>query len=308
MYHTILVPLDGSTLSEQAIPMACRVAQHNNAVLHLVHVHTLGDFVHVEGLPVIDEQLRTLGRVHEQSYLEQIRERIMAYNSLQVVIANPDVEGTLASTLTHYAAKAGCDLVVLATHGHGGLERMWLGSVTDALIRLTHLPLLLVRPREDVPSEPTAEVSHILIPLDGSAFAESILDPAVAFGAVFGARYTLLHVVEPLMLLQPDPFMLSLVADPDDTQRRQAQAAQYLETIAGRHRLEKQTISTQTVIASSVAPMILDFAERTPRTVITLATHGQRGLQRLLLGSVADKVVRGATTPILLFRPSQASR
>ena len=179
MYQTILVPLDGSVLSEQALPIAQTLAQRTSAAMHLVHVHTLNDGIYMEELPVIDDQLHSLGRTHEHMYLEQVRERLATTAQISITTANPDTEGTVALTLANYARDAACDLTIMATHGHSGFERFWLGSTTDALLRLTNMPLLLIRPKEQEPLTVPPAVQHIIIPLDGSHLAEAVLEQAV---------------------------------------------------------------------------------------------------------------------------------
>src|SRR5512138_2571716 len=89
MYRSILVPLDGSPLSEYALPMACDIARRSGALLRLVHVHVLYTPapIYVEGMPVIDEQMHSLGKAHERAYLEGIRDRLVGEADLQCAIA-----------------------------------------------------------------------------------------------------------------------------------------------------------------------------------------------------------------------------
>jgi nucleotide-binding universal stress UspA family protein len=142
MYHSVLVPLDGSPLSEYALPTACDIARRSGAVLRLVHVHmhATPDPIYVEGLPVIDERMQSLGTDPERAYLERIRDRIIAEQDLRVTIAIREPvsevgrEATIAEALVAEAAGTNTDLIVMTTHGHGGLTRFWLGSVADALV------------------------------------------------------------------------------------------------------------------------------------------------------------------------------
>src|SRR5262245_59648445 len=151
MYRNLLVPLDGSPFSEQALPFACGIAQRSGAVLHLVHVHTRSDTISIEGMPVVDADLHALGREHERTYLAQVRDRLLSSVKLSVISANPDNDGSVAGTLARYVAAHQIGLVVMATHGRGGLARAWLGSVADALVRCSPAPLVLLRPGTGVP-------------------------------------------------------------------------------------------------------------------------------------------------------------
>ena len=119
----------------------------------------------------------------------------------------------MADEIAEYAASVGADMVLMTTHGHTGVSRMWLGSVADALIRQTTLPILVVHPGEqgNVPRD-VLSFKHILVPLDGSDLSASILGPATEVARATGARLTLLHVVSSTAVLGARIFPLM----PDD--------------------------------------------------------------------------------------------
>ena len=193
----------------------------------------------------------------------------------------------------------------MTTHGRGGFERFWLGSVTDALLRSTHVPLLLVRPDYRTEGTELPRLDHVLIPLDGSALGEYILQPALALGQLLDADYTLLQVVDPLLLAGPVPYAEPVDLDPDRTMWRQTEARSYLGDLAAQ--LSREGRAQANVVVGGVVPTILEQVADRPNTVIALATHGHNGVARLLLGSVADKVIRSTTTPVLLVRPEQSA-
>lgn len=305
MYNAILVPLDGSPVGEQALPLACRIAQQAGATLHLVHVHTLGDIVSIEGMPVIDDQLRSLGRDHERTYLERMRTRLTLNSPLTIVCANPDCDETVAHTLTQYSAAHRNDLVVMTTHGRSGAARFWLGSVADVLLRTSTIPLLLVDAHDGEPAALPAAGSQILIPLDGSVLAEQVVEPALALGDPMGAAYLLVQVVQPTMFYGPVPYAEPVDLDYEGTQRRHAEAQRYLDSVAQRLQAAGARVTTLALIAEHPAQAILDVAQQQAPALIALATHGRSGLRRAFLGSIADKVVRGATIPVLVYRPPE---
>src|SRR5512134_3053042 len=142
--HPILVPLDGSGLAELAVPVAAGLAQRAEAQMRLVHVHVpiSAEPIHVEGLPVIDERMRSQRREHEQAYLVGASRRLAG----GVAVSTALIDGPVAAALTAEAERSGAELIVMTTHGRGGFERAWLGSVADALVRTSPVPLLLVRP------------------------------------------------------------------------------------------------------------------------------------------------------------------
>lgn len=311
VFQKIVVPLDGSQFGEHALPHACAIATRCNAVLRLVHVHSASvSPVYVEGQPVIDENLRSLHHQHEQRYLERIKERLVgqmsgftieveAYDRPLESIVNESVGEFLAKTI---AARSDVDLIVMATHGRGGASRLWLGSVADALLHLSHVPLLLVRPQSSEPDFthlPTYQ--NILIALDGSPLSEQILDPAQTLGDLMAAEYTLLQVIPPLPTTFGPTAEQLVKANAQGVQQAQA----YLSQVAQRRAQSGQRVHYRASNHNNVATAILEDAARYHHDLIAMATHGQSGLRRLVIGSVTDKVVRGATLPVLVHRPKQ---
>ena len=143
MYRSILVPLDGSSPSEQSLPYAAALARRSGAPLQLVYVHTpliLGEGVMYLGMP--DIQLWE----EEKNYLLKVVDRLKKA-SLEKVTADL-LEGPVAETLQEHALGKGCDLVVMTTHGRGPVSRFWLGSVADQLVHRLPIPLLLIHTRE----------------------------------------------------------------------------------------------------------------------------------------------------------------
>jgi nucleotide-binding universal stress UspA family protein len=316
MYRAILVPLDGSQLSEGALPVACEIARRSGATLHLllVAVRAMAAPIFVEGLPVIDEELHSLGKMHDRAYLEQIRDRLIAEGELSVTVAvlDPldadDHDQTIPGFIAAYVAANDIDLIVMTTHGRGGLTRFWLGSVADALIRLSPAPILLLRSR-DAAAEPrqAATLRRFLIPLDGSARSEAVVAPALALGQLLGAEYTLLHVVVPAVLGPAAPFTTPTDFDPERTGRDQAEAQRYLEEVAGRLQGLGATAHARVLVADQVALAILEEHRREGYDLIAMSTAGRSGIRRLLIGSVADKVLRRAEAPLLLHREEAPS-
>jgi len=310
LYRSILVLLDGSPFAEHALPCAYEIAQRSGATLRLVHVHTLSATpIHVEGQPVIDENLASLSREHERMYLEQVKARlpeVYAEIDITVQVLDRSVESivneSLGAFLAAHIATTGIDLVVMTTHGRGGLARFWLGSVADMLVRLTNVPILLIRPTENPPDFAHPPVfQQILVPVDGSVLSEQIIEPALALGELLQAEYTLLLVVEPLYA-DYNLITHTTTLDAEAIQRAQS----YLATLAQRLGTENRSIATRFILAENPAVVILEHAQRHANDLIAMATHGRSGVKRLLIGSVADKVLRGATTPVLVYRPQES--
>jgi nucleotide-binding universal stress UspA family protein len=291
MYRSILVPLDGSSFGEHALPFALSLARRAGAQVHLAHVH-------VEPRPAQADD--AAGRAAERMYLDGLVQRAEA--SWDVPITTMLLGGPVADSLHEYAAERQADLIVMTTHGRGALSRFWLGSIADALMRRAAMPVLLVRPQErplDIVHEPA--IKHILVPLDGSPLAEYILPHATALGRLVRAEYTLLQAIEPAFVMYGAEISAAAV-DALATERLRAQAQGYLDRIAERLRAEGLAAQAATMI-DLASTAILTYAQEQAVDLIALETHGRTGLARWLIGGVADKVIRGATVPVLLHRP-----
>jgi nucleotide-binding universal stress UspA family protein len=299
VFHTILAPLDGSPASEQALATAARLAQHSQVTLHLAHVHSPYTTapITIEGLPVIDEELRSRAADHELAYLRRVAASVTT--AVDPIIARLD--GPVAFTLASYCQEIGADLLVLTTHGRSGFTQLWLGSVTEALLHSLSVPMLLLRPAP-APASPTP-FRHILVPLDGSALAEQILSHAVALADYDGAELTLLRVVEGSSAPDTGRSALYRPRESSATEQR-ATAELYLSRLAAELLTAGHPAHTVVVAAEHPARAILAAAQDRGADLIALATRGRSGLARSLLGSVADKVIRGGTLPLLAIRPS----
>ncbi|HWB10816.1 MAG TPA: universal stress protein [Pirellulales bacterium] len=302
VFRSVLVPLDGSAFGEQALPVALSIARRAQAALFIAHVHVPYAMAYGDSLPPFADSVEDKIIEREQSYLSEATQRLTAASS--VPVSSRFVEGAaVAEAIETAAAVNQADLIVMTTHGHGPLSRLWLGSVADELIRRASLPVLLVRPREataDLDQE--AVFQHILVPLDGSPAAEEILEPAATLGRLMQARYTLLGVTPPLSHGELDPTSPAMAGRTHSTGQWHAITEAYLNRVAARLQDRGLLVQARVVARQQVAPAIIEQAETLGVDLIAMTTHGRRGLPRMLLGSVADKVVRGATTPVLLWR------
>lgn len=302
MIRSILVPLDGSSFSEQALPLAMKVARASGARLHLVQVHEPPVLpVNPEGASMAFAEWESAIRQAEEENLRAVANRCMEAG---VAVARAELlEAPVANALSTYAHEVGVDLVVMTTHGRGGISRAWVGSVADAVARRCSAPVLLIRP----PLERTgADLGHILIPLDGSELSEQVIEAAVALGVLTGARYTLLRVALPVPSL---PIRVELPADEQRAleERQRAEILQELDRAAEPLRVRGYRVDTMVVHDESPALAILECAGQVGADLIALATRGRGGWSRIALGSVADKVMRGAVVPVLLYRPMPRS-
>jgi nucleotide-binding universal stress UspA family protein len=309
MLRSILVPLDGSTFGEHALPLALAIARRADATLRLAHVHQPVSPIGVAAVAVLDDVEVALKK-QEQAYLDALVHRLSQAASVRVTTALLD--GEVASALEAHAGQVSADLVVLATHGRGAFRRFWLGSVADELVRHLRAPVLLVHPRDEAPDlkqEPS--LKHVLLPLDGTPLAEQMIEPALELGQLLGPRFTLLRAIRPVLGPDywPDGGTLEGMTD-TLLERARAhlkqlhdEAQHYLDGVAERLRGRGLRVETRVLVEEQPAAAILREAKAHGADLIALETHGRRGLARLLLGSVADKVVRGSPVPVLVHRP-----
>jgi nucleotide-binding universal stress UspA family protein len=303
MYRSLLVPLDGSDFGEHALPLALSLARRLGVPLRVVHVHVSPWGVYGELGGQYDETTDRILRERDRAYLDAVVQRLAA--AADVPLSSALLDGPVADAIGWHATAAESGLLVMTTHGRGPLARFWLGSVADALVRQASIPILLVQPKEappDLAQEPV--LGRVLIPLDGSELAEQILEPALALGAATQAEYTLLRVVQPM---KPGGHIQLLKQLQDLHRQDWTEAQEYLERSTERLRSRALTVQTRVVSHDQPAAAILGDASAHGADLIALATQGRGGLKRLLLGSVADKVLRGAATPVLVYRPVDKS-
>lgn len=298
-FQHILVPLDGSPFAEAALPWAVSIARRAGGRIELLNVREEAPPAgYAEYLVGQGQDWVETAEAEARAYLDHTAARLSDRlpGRVQVVVE----AGRPAARIADYCARSGAGLIVMATHGHGAVSRAWLGSVADDLVRRAPSPLLLARPgneRADLSADPV--LRRVLVALDGSDRAEEALDLAVPLGMLFEASYTLLRAIELLPQIG-GAFMADTVATDYRLLAQERSAAEsYLSAIA--ERLRRRELGAQFVVVDGSPPTcILDYAERHETDLIVLSTRGLGGLQRLLLGSTADKVIRGAHVPVLV--------
>jgi nucleotide-binding universal stress UspA family protein len=306
MYHRIVVPLDGTAFSEYALPYAVGLAQRSGAKLELCHVH-----VHQDRNPdfaaltpyqfqqcvAAEYEYDSDSEARETDALEQLAARLQEGSSIPVTTRA--LSGRVDGAIQHEAEAAVADLVVMATHARGGFARVRLGSVADRLVRRLDIPVLLLQPGEHpVPPEFTG-FRRALVPLDGSPFSEQVLAQSIPLLRASGARPRLLHVIAPLL----GPARRGGEAPEERIIQRRADAVSYLEGQARTLAAEGIEADREVVVDRSAAAAILAAAADPDMDVLVMATHGRGGVTRLLMGSVADQVLRHCRKPLLLYRP-----
>ena len=291
MYRNILIPLDGSELAERALPMAKAVAARSDGSITLLTV-----------VGSTDERDR--GAMAGERYLDRLlRDLSPPTSRVHVLTATGDpAEEILA------AAGQTADLIAMTTRGRSGIVRGLLGSVTDRVVRSTNVPLLITR-SESAPAVDDARIENIVCPLDGTALAEAALSHATAFARLFSAKVTLLHALGPFpqkILGERSDAGSDRLSDLEaipDSDELIAAARAYVDR--KRNELEDAHLSLDVrVELGQPRAEIVRLANDRPGSMIVMSTSGESGVKRWALGGVADGVIRTASVPTLVVRPS----
>ena len=311
MYSKIIVPLDGSELSEQALPYAQMVASSLSAPIELVQAYDI--------LPST-----LLGARHRRDAIGQLEQvsQVRAEVSLTPARRRLEEAGLTASAVTQrgsaadvISAQASSDpsaLVVMSTHGRGGISRWVMGSVADKVLHTIPNPMLIVRANVLGPASPETSLQSVVVPLDGSPRSELSLPHAISMAATLSASITVLRVtpseehyrqelsaVTPELGAIPD---LELLGPGDLIAEDKADVAAYLRDVSNRMAIDHaHGVVTEQVVRDNIAQAIIDRASAQPSLVV-MSTHGRSGLGRMTLGSVTDRVIRHSNVPVLVIR------
>jgi nucleotide-binding universal stress UspA family protein len=287
LFKRLLVPLDGSPLAEQALPFARAMARIVDGDLILVRA------TNVKGayLDLAEAQVRAA--TEAEHYLKEVADRYGTCHPVEYSVPYGDPAAAVAGVAQTRAA----DLIVMTTHGRGELARMVLGSVADAVVRETRVPLLLIRAGLEIDAWEQG-LHRILVPLDGSALAEAALPRVAELARLTNARLTLLQVIGPPM---PELTAFEIARLPEDDGELAAEAEAYLRRVAAT--LHERGLDVDTAVRfGDPAACIAEETALNHHDLVAMSTHGRSGIDRLVVGSVADRVLRTARAPLLLFR------
>jgi nucleotide-binding universal stress UspA family protein len=296
-----LVPLDGSRLAESVLPVAQQMASRFHTRMTLLHI--------MEEHPptVIHGERHLTGVAQAQAYLAEIALRLQS-SALPVEIhVHQDKEANVARSIVQHAQEMNADLVIMCTHGHGGLRELLFGSNAQQALQRGTQSILLLFPREDG-SVPPFHLQRILVPLDGSSAHEPALPAAITLARTLGAELHLVLVIPTLATLSGEqavtglllPLTMRAVLD-----LSQQDAADYLEQAVARCRAEGVAARAE-VLRGDIVPAVLGLAERLNVDLIVLASHGRTGLDALLTGSVAARITGRRIRPLLLVRAEKS--
>ena len=295
MFTRILVPIDFSPPSDAALAYARRLAGTFEAALHLLHVAD-ATFMRAFVADPADRDTAMLNRLDDR-LTDEDRQRLRAVTAVEHADAPAD-------EIIRYAQLRDIDLIVMGTHGHKGMTHLLLGSVAEKVVRGATCPVLTLR---DVPQ--SSDTTHtgptrILATTDFSPPSDRALEYAYLIASRCGASLHLLHVMEDLV--DATSFGAEVFV-PDSPEVRAAQFMKAQDQLAHRVRADdgEPPRATTEVIEGSAARTISRYAADNGFDLIVMGTHGRTGIAHLMMGSVAEQVVRAAPCPVLSTRISR---
>lgn len=266
MFSTVIVPLDGSPFAETALEPAAAITRHTGAELVALMVG-----------PVDQHE-------DQHRYAKQLTADLDVTTREPYLIPGDDPVECIAN-----AGEAEDALLVMTSHGRGGVRRAALGSVAEGVLRELPRPLLLIGPRYEGPCPLPGGTA--MIPLDGSALADSIVPAAIDWCREFDLRVCTVSVVDP--------------ATPRTPAGARDAATNHVRNIA--HDIESAGIPAQWEILHHEHPEgpLVTFAAGLPASIVMLTTHARSGLGRFALGSTAARLVHDARVPLLIQSPAE---
>ena len=295
MFKRILLTLDGSPLALAALPAAVTLARTSGGELRLLTA--------LEVPPIfVYPEFRSEDRSSAEAYLQEIADDVAREwdGSVTTVVR----EGRIHDEILGEAADWRADLIVMSTHGRGGISRVWMGSVADHCVRKAERPVLLVRP--PAPSAAnlatSLPVDRVVLPLDGSELAETAVPHAVALAKQLEVPITLVLAVRYLDSSEYPWVSPTVGREQGWFEEEKNVARRYLNRLVDRIRTEGVASTTQVVTSPQPAQAILEEAGT---DLIIMTPQGRGLLHRAIVGSVADKVVRGAEGPVLIIPPEE---
>lgn len=289
----ILVPLDGSELAQSVLPYVAELARCTGAEVELLSA--------VSEVALWDPNASVVAWSREEQlalgYVESQREGL---ESNGVKATSHVLRGEPADVIIEEASKTDADLIALSTHGRSGISRWLFGSVTGRVLESTEKPVLVVRPPEE---DPGGAIRRILVPLDGSPLAEQVLPLVEEVASACKAKVSVMQAVPPLTAY-PGFEAYAPTAMGEVLEDMQARSREYLSKMVDR--LKGKKIEAEALTSAALpTEAILAAADQSDADLIAIATHGRSGLGRVVLGSVADAVIRGSHRPCLVVRPKE---
>ncbi|MFB6096128.1 MAG: universal stress protein [Haloferacaceae archaeon] len=290
MFDRVLFPTDGSEAATAALEYVATLARAEDATLHVLNVANTNRYstVRIQG-SILD----TLVEDGEQIVDEAVEE--LPTRELSVV--TDVLQGVPDEVVLEYADHHDVDLIVMPTNGRRGLERFLLGSVTERVLRQSEVPVLTLRPGDGTTRAYPPE--RVLVPTDGSTGADAALDLGIDVVGSHGGGLRVLSVVDTETLgldVRSEVQIDELEGNADEVVSAAVERAEGAGV---------EDVSGEVRAGPSVADEILEFVADAEVELVVVGTHGRTGVERHLLGSVAEKLVRRSPVPVVTVRETE---
>ena len=302
MFSRILIPLDGSPRAEVILEQVARIVKREDSEVLLVRAVPVPFSIESTKVATATSQ----DREDAQKYLHDVARR---FSGRGAKIHARVVEGQPAEAILEAAEREGATLIALTTHGRTGLARWMMGSITDKIARGSALPLLIVRSfrsgtQGDLETIPPVEIPfrRILVPVDGSVNSMSVIGPAEKLAQLYNSEILVLHV-RPIAW-PSSPILPGMDAGQFPSSPPLPASAKDEVTARAAERFEQAGLRvTRLTLEGDAASEIFDVARNHKADLVALASHGQSGMGRWVLGTVAERILHTVALPILLVRP-----
>ncbi|MGB5465033.1 MAG: universal stress protein [Sedimenticolaceae bacterium] len=287
MFKRVLVPLDRSALSERVLPIAKGLARSFGSRIDLVYVvPTLTEDIPEEFIAQASEEA--------EAYLKGIHDGLSAELGAERIGYSVQ-RGYPASVIIEQAESQDDTLVLMSTHGYSGVQRLLLGSEAGKVVHAAATPVLLIPADAKNPQGNLVEFKRLIVPLDGSELAETILPYVSALCKSLGMELILVRSYNP-------HFPGSSIRKREISQIVRDSAEAYIKEKAAQLKKEGVEKVSYKVLEGLPTQQIVDFAIDTPNSVTALCTHGRHGISRWMLGSVTNGVIQCSEEPVLVIR------
>ncbi len=286
MYSKLLVPLDGSPLSETILPYARTIAGALKLPVELL-------------LAVEPSVLSAKGASDPQKAgMDYLKRLAASFPDSKSVISTVEI-GNPADVIVDKATLESDVLIAMSTRGRSGIQRWMMGSVADKVLHAASSPLLLLRGDTDAQSGAAVHLDKVIVPLDGSPLAEKALPHVIAL-----AKQMRMEVLVVRAPSAPRPAAVEQEKDPA-YQKIAREIIRETESYLAAKVKELQVSglkASSLQLEGEVAGEIINLAQKTPNNLIAISTHGWSGFGRWVLGNVTEKVVRHSGDPVLIIR------
>ncbi len=296
MFRKILVPLDGSDEAEAILPYVSHIASGMDIGIVLLSVMDRG------ALEMSDSYYSKLFERAEQEAKSRLHNAAHQIRQDTVRTEEIVVSGRAESEITAAAERLGCNLIAMSTHGRSLLGRGILGSVTDRVVHMARIPVLTITPgKARAYHRSDTLITHVVVPLDGSDLAETVLPYVMEMASMLDYTVVLLRVVRPLHYFwvgeQPPEIN-------EENALMENEAREYMA--AKSETLSQDGINVEwRVLVGHPTTTVLEQVRDIPHSIVALTTHGRSGFRRWLIGSLAETLVRSGGDPVLIVPPPE---